>query len=74
MTNPGGTYDRPVPWLVDLASRQANTGPDAGTALYDDATQMSYLREPELVLAIASDTSVGTKKADRETGEDQKGF
>jgi hypothetical protein len=63
-----------LPWLVELATIQANTGPDPGRPAYDDATQMTYLREPSRVLAIASDAGVGTKKADRETGEDQKGF
>jgi hypothetical protein len=35
---------------------------------------MTYLREPVYELAITSDLGVGTKKAGRETGEDQKGF
>ncbi len=62
------------PWLLDLATEQRSTGPAPGSPIYDDATQMTYLREPVHELAITSDLGVGTKKADRETGEDQKGF
>jgi hypothetical protein len=63
-----------LPWLLDLATRQPSTGPDQGSPAYDEATQMTYLHQPVRMLAIDSDAGVGTKKADRETGEDQKGF
>lgn len=63
-----------TPWLLDLAMTQANSGPAPGNPVYDDARQMTYLREPAYAPAIDSDTGVSTKKADRETGEDQKGF
>lgn len=62
------------PWLLDLATRQQSTGPAPGDPVYDEATQMTYIREPVRELAITSSLGVGTKKADRETGEDQKGF
>lgn len=62
------------PWLVELASVQQDTGPQPGSPYYDDSSQMTYLREPEYLPAIESERGVGTKKADRETGEDQKGF
>jgi hypothetical protein len=35
---------------------------------------MTYVQEPEYTPAIDSTSGVSTKKADRETGEDQKGF
>jgi hypothetical protein len=63
-----------VPWLLDLATRQPSTGVDRGSPAYEEAAQMTYLNQPVRVLAIDSDASIGTKKADRETGEDQKGF
>jgi hypothetical protein len=63
-----------LPWLLDLATRQESSGPAPGNPAYDDAQQMTYLREPAYELAIDSDMGVATKKADRETGEDQKGF
>lgn len=63
-----------VPWLLDLATRQESSGAAPGNPAYDDAQQMTYLREPTHELAIDSDMGVATKKADRETGEDQKGF
>jgi hypothetical protein len=67
-------YRDEVPWLVELATTQQSTGPAPGAPVYDDASQMTYLREPVYELAINSDSGVATKKADRETGEDQKGF
>lgn len=63
-----------LPWLLALATRQTSTGADPGSPAYDDVTQMTYLHQPSRVLAIESDAGIGTKKADRETGEDQKGF
>jgi len=62
------------PWLLDLASTQTDSGPQAGNPVYDDANQMTYLQEPAFSPAIDSSSGVSTKKADRETGEDQKGF
>jgi hypothetical protein len=62
------------PWLLDLAATQEDSGPDPGNPVYDDEAQMTYLREPAYELAIESERAVSTKKADRETGEDQKGF
>lgn len=41
---------------------------------YDDAKQMTYVRVPAYQPAIDSGAAFSTKKADRETGEDQKGF
>jgi hypothetical protein len=63
-----------LPWLLDLATKQRSTGDPPGSPVYDQARQMTYLREPIYELAISSDLAVGTKKADRETGEDQKGL
>jgi hypothetical protein len=63
-----------LPWLLDLATRQPSTDADPGSPTYDEAAQMTYLHQPVRVLAIDSDARIGTKKADRETGEDQKGF
>jgi hypothetical protein len=62
------------PWLLDLASVQADSGPHPGRPVYDDESQMTYLQEPAYELAIDAAGGIGTKKADRETGEDQKGF
>ena len=62
------------PWLIELATVQRDTGASPGSPVYDDEKQMTYLREPEGVAAIASDLPPNSKKADRETGEDQKGF
>jgi hypothetical protein len=66
--------DQPAPWLVDLAFPQEDSGPQPGTPTYDDARQMTYLQEPVQEPAIDSARGVMTKKADRETGEDEKGF
>jgi hypothetical protein len=68
------TDSAPLPWLLDLATKQQSTGELPGNPVYDRARQMTYLREPVYELAISSDMAVGTKKADRETGEDQKGL
>lgn len=65
----GGT-----PWLVDLASTQFDSGPHPGRPVYDDERQMTYVQQPAYEPAIESGSGIGTKKADRETGEDQKGF
>lgn len=62
------------PWLLDLATIQSDSGPHPGRPVYDDGHQMTYLQEPAYELAIDSATGPSTKKADRETGEDQKGF
>jgi hypothetical protein len=63
-----------TPWLLDLAARQRDSGPDPGNPFYDEARQMTYLREPNHQAAIDAAKGISTKKADRETGEDQKGF
>jgi hypothetical protein len=42
--------------------------------IYDEARQMTHLLEPGYPAAIDSAGHAHTKKADRETGEDQKGF
>ena len=62
------------PWLIELATVQRDTGARPGSPVYDDEQQMTYLREPEYVAAIATELPPNSKKADRETGEDQKGF
>jgi hypothetical protein len=74
MIDKGSAATDVLPWLLDLATRQQSTGPAPGAPFYDEASQMTYLREPAYELAISSDEGVATKKADRETGEDQKGF
>lgn len=74
MTDTGSTDPDALPWLLDLATRQQSTGPAPGNPIYDQTSQMTYLREPAYELAISSNVGVATKKADRETGEDQKGF
>jgi hypothetical protein len=66
--------DRERPWLLDLAAIQPDSGPHPGRPAYDDGHQMTYLQEPAYEPAIDSATGISTKKADRETGEDQKGF
>jgi hypothetical protein len=66
--------NRSLPWLLELAVVQRDTGRSPGNPAYDDAKQMTYLREPAYEAAIDVDGPVSTKKADRETGEDQKGF
>lgn len=63
-----------MPWLVELATVQRDTGRGPGNPTYDDAMQMTYVHEPEYLPAIAVDRPPNSKKADRETGEDQKGF
>jgi hypothetical protein len=63
-----------TPWLIDLASVQSDSGPHPGRPVYDDGDQMTYLQEPAYEPAIDAASGIGTKKADRETGEDQKGF
>jgi hypothetical protein len=61
------------PWLLTLATRQVEiaAGP---SQVYNESTQMSHLRTPGEPAAIDSERPPTTKKADRETGEDQKGF
>lgn len=61
------------PWLLALATRQIEiaAGP---SQVYSESTQMSHLRALGDPAAIDSERSPTTKKADRETGEDQKGF
>jgi len=71
---PGPLADNETPWLLDLAATQAGSGPVTGEPTYDDDRQMTYVHEPVYEPAIDSASGVSTKKADRETGEDQKGF
>lgn len=61
------------PWLLTLATRQVErtAGP---SPVYNELTQMSHLHIPGEPAAIDSERPPMTKKADRETGEDQKGF
>lgn len=61
------------PWLLALATRQTEiaAGP---SQVYNESTQMSHLRALGEPAAIDSERPPTTKKADRETGEDQKGF
>ncbi len=66
--------DDDAPWILDLATTQENSGPTPGNPVYNDDAQMTYLQEPAYEPAIDSASGVETKKADRETGEDQKGF
>jgi hypothetical protein len=65
--------DHATPWLVELATVQRNTGPHPGGAFYDEHAQMTYLRVSNSP-AIADRRPPESKKADLETGEDQKGF
>ena len=61
------------PWLLTLATRQVER--TAGLSpVYNESTQMSHLRILGEPVAIDSERAPTTKKADRETGEDQKGF
>jgi hypothetical protein len=60
-------------WLVDLATPQRDTGAATGAPVYDDEHQMTYLQDPAYVPAISRTDPPQSKKADRETGEDQKG-
>lgn len=73
MTNsdhrPGADAARP--WLLDLATPQRGAVEPTPGAQYDDARQMTYLQQPR-VPVIDTDHTTVTKKADRETGEDQK--
>lgn len=66
--------DSETPWLLDLASIQTESDAPSGRQVYEDEAQMTYVREPTYEPAIDSAVAVATKKADRETGEDQKGF
>ena len=61
------------PWLLDLATPQRGSADAVDGAAYDDTRQMTYLQEPN-VPVIGSGRSAPTKKADREVGEDQKGW
>jgi hypothetical protein len=65
---------RADPWLLGLATPQTASDPHAGNPVYDDARQMTFVREPRYELAIDAADGLSTKKADRETGEDQKGY
>jgi hypothetical protein len=59
------------PWLLDLATPQrGDVEPVLGVA-YDETSQMTRLQEPDMAL-IDTAHAGQTKKADRETGEDQK--
>jgi hypothetical protein len=61
------------PWLLDLATRQEVAG-DHPRQVYRESTQMTHLCLPGDPVAIDSERPPMTKKADRETGEDQKGY
>ncbi|MGO9956229.1 MAG: hypothetical protein ACLP50_09665 [Solirubrobacteraceae bacterium] len=70
----GSVAGREAPWLLDLATTQGDSGPHPGQPVYDERRQMTYMQEPPYEPAIDSSLAGPTKKADRETGEDQKGF
>lgn len=59
------------PWLLDLATPQRGNVEAVLGAAYDEATQMTHLQEPHIAI-IDTDHRTVTKKADRESGEDQK--
>jgi len=69
----GDLHPQAVPWLLDLAQAQ-DVRPPLAEQTYDAALQMTYLQEPGYPAAIDAADPTSTKKADRETGEDQKGF
>jgi|tagenome__1003787_1003787.scaffolds.fasta_scaffold19989860_1 hypothetical protein len=58
------------PWLLDLASERPVQEPEVDTR-YDAASQMTRLQEPDIPV-IDREKAPMTKKADRESGEDQK--
>jgi hypothetical protein len=62
-----------IPWLLDLAQLQNVRSPRI-EQVYDAARQMTHLRAPGYPAAIDAADPPTTKKADRETGEDQKGY
>lgn len=59
------------PWLLDLATPQRGDVEPVPGAAYDETSQMTRLQEPDLAL-IDTAYAGQTKKADRESGEDQK--
>lgn len=61
------------PWIVDLARAQEQR-PASTNSVYDADRQMTHLEKPGYPAAIDSAEPRTTKKADLETGEDQKGF
>jgi hypothetical protein len=63
--------DRTIrPWLVDLATEQRGGAPSFEGIRYDDERQLSL--HPSGTRLIEVSGGAPTKKADRETGEDQK--
>ena len=61
------------PWLLDLATIQRGDVPTVDGAAYDESRQMTTLQEPDIPV-IDAGLPAPTKKADREVGEDQKGW
>lgn len=58
------------PWLLDLATQQVGGAPSFGDVRYDDVQQVSLQGQDARVIDVSGGAQ--TKKADRETGEDQK--
>jgi hypothetical protein len=63
----------PRPWLLQLGTRQEERGGEI-VQIYRDSRQMTYIFDRDELPAIDSAVAPATKKADRETGEDEKGF
>jgi hypothetical protein len=70
MTDPD---DDERPWLLDLGTEQRGAEPIMDGAVYDEDRQLTILQEPGVPI-IDTGQSAPTKKADREAGEDQKGW
>jgi hypothetical protein len=65
------SYDLERPWLLDLATEQRG-GSDRVEGVYDEESQMRVLPDSSVTAAIEYGMARMTKKADRESGEDQK--
>jgi hypothetical protein len=65
--------DNSRPWLLGLATRQRGRIQEVGDGqVYHDDIQMTVRLEEPHILAIEHGAAPKTKKADIETGEDQK--
>jgi hypothetical protein len=64
------TYEQ-WPWLLDLATKQRG-GIGRIEGVYDRKRQMRVFPGPAARPVFACDAMAMTKKADRESGEDQK--
>lgn len=65
------SYDLERPWLLDLATEQRG-GSEPVEGVYDEASQMRVLPELGMMAVVKSGMARMSKKADRESGEDQK--